>query len=335
MNGAPIIDIQDLSKTYRDGLLRRKKIEALRGVSFQVERGEIFGLLGPNGAGKTTLVKILLGIVRKSAGNATLFDRPAGDVRGRRSVGYLPENHRIPNHLTANSALEYYGGLSGLSASKVKQVRAEVLDLVRLSDWGKMPVKKYSKGMLQRLGLAQAMLHRPPLLFLDEPTDGVDPVGRSEMREILLKLKADGRTVFLNSHLLQEIELVCDRVAILDRGNLLKVGKIDEITRRPKVDVLFHVEGEESAIRAALAGEQITNWKAVDANRFQLTLQATGQPDLDGWIDALRAAGISVYSVTRRRQTLEQAFLELVKHETNGPDEPLFEDAHDKPGTKP
>jgi ABC-2 type transport system ATP-binding protein len=154
MNPSAAISVSDLCKTYRDGLLGRKKIEALQGVSLDVERGEIFGLLGPNGAGKTTLIKILLGIVRKTSGQATLLGRPAGDRQSRRKVGYLPESHRIPHHLTGNTALEYYGQLSGLSLAEIKRKRPPLLDLVGLDKWGKTSVKKYSKGMQQRLGLA-------------------------------------------------------------------------------------------------------------------------------------------------------------------------------------
>jgi ABC-type Na+ transport system ATPase subunit NatA len=201
------IAIHDLEKIYRHGLFGRKKIPALKGVSLEVPPGEVFGLLGPNGAGKTTLIKVLLGIVRKSSGSATL--RPAEIAR--RQVGYLPEHHRIPHHLTGDTALEYYGSLSGMSQSEIRRRRPDLLKRVGLATWGKTPVKKYSKGMLQRLGLAQAMIHDPQLLILDEPTDGVDPVGRAEIRDVLSELRRQGKTVFLNSHLLQEVELVCDR----------------------------------------------------------------------------------------------------------------------------
>ncbi len=223
------IDIQALRKVYREGLFGRS-VSALRGVSFHVNRGEIFGLLGPNGAGKTTLIKVLLGIVRKSAGEARLLGRPAGDRLGRRQVGYLPESHRIPAHHTGNTALEYYGALSGLSSSQIRRRRPELLRTVGLAEWGRAPVKSFSKGMLQRLGLAQALMHDPEMLILDEPTDGVDPVGRKEMRTLLQRLKAEGKTIFINSHLLQEIELVCDRVVILVRGEVQRAGAIQELT---------------------------------------------------------------------------------------------------------
>jgi ABC-2 type transport system ATP-binding protein len=307
-----VIDVQDLRKTYRDGVFRRRQVEALKGVSFRVERGTIFGLLGPNGAGKTTLIKVLLGIVRKTGGTAALLGQPAGDRRGRRSVGYLPENHRIPRHHTANSALEYYGSLSGLSGDEIRRRRPELLELVGLGTWGSSPVKKFSKGMLQRLGLAQALMHNPELLILDEPTDGVDPVGRSEMRGTLQHLKSEGKTIFINSHLLQEIELVCDRVGILVHGQLRREGLVAEITKRQEAEVELTVVGSEAGIREALAHQQIASMKNLSENRFRIMLQIPDQSAVDRTIDGLRTGGISIEELIRRRDTLEEAFLGIV-----------------------
>jgi ABC-2 type transport system ATP-binding protein len=308
----PVIEVRDLRKTYRDGWLGRKRVEALRGVTLSVQRGEIFGLLGPNGAGKTTLIKVLLGIVRKTGGDVSLLGRSAGDRTSRSKVGYLPEGHRLPRHLTGNTALEYYGGLSGLSAGEVKRRRDELLATVGLAEWGDTGVKKYSKGMLQRLGLAQAMLHDPDLLVLDEPTDGVDPVGRSEIRDVLKRLKSQGKTVFLNSHLLQEIELVCDRVAILVKGEMRKCGDVSELTVGNSSEADFIVEGDPSAVRNALAGRTLSAWKAT-GTRVEFSVRIAGQPELDACIDALRSAGISLHEVSRRRLTLEEAFMQLVR----------------------
>jgi len=307
-----VIDVKDLRKTYNDGLLRRRQVEALKGVTFRVERGTIFGLLGPNGAGKTTLIKVLLGIVRKTGGAAALLGQPAGDRLGRRHVGYLPENHRIPRHHTANSALEYYGSLSGLSGEEIRRRRPELLKLVGLDTWGNSPVKKFSKGMLQRLGLAQALMHNPELLILDEPTDGVDPVGRSEMRGTLQNLRSEGKTIFINSHLLQEIELVCDRVAILVNGQLRREGPVAEITRRQEAEVEMTVVGSEAGIREALAHQHIATLKALGENRFRIMLQISDQFAVDRTIDGLRSGGISIEELTRRRDTLEEAFLGIV-----------------------
>jgi ABC-2 type transport system ATP-binding protein len=319
MNDAPAVEVRNLSKTYRDGWLGGKRIEALRSVDLRVERGEIFGLLGPNGAGKTTMIKLLLGIVRSSAGQARLLGRPAGDRGARQGVGYLPEHHRIPRHHTGNTALEYYGGLSGLSAGEVRRRRGSLLESVGLAQWGKTSVRKYSKGMLQRLGLAQAMLHDPPLLILDEPTDGVDPVGRSEMRSLLERLRDQGKTIFLNSHLLQEIELVCDRVAILDHGRLLRVGPVDELTRQPQTELQFTLAGEETQIRQTLGERELMRFDAAGTGLFNVWLRLPDQSAVNETVDRLRRAEISILAMSPRVQTLEEAFLDIIRQANGSP----------------
>ena len=247
MSDSLAIQTHELSKTYRDGWFGRRRVPALQGVSLSVNRGEIFGLLGPNGAGKTTLIKILLGLVHKSGGQAEMLGRPAGHRATRRKIGYLPEHHRIPHHLTGNTALEYYGGLSNVPLGEIRRLRPKLLEMVGLGRWGKTLVRKYSKGMAQRLGLAQAMLHNPDLLILDEPTDGVDPVGRAEIREVLARLKSEGKTIFLNSHLLQEVELVCDRVAILGRGKLRRMDTVDALRHNTSTDAVITLRADEVA----------------------------------------------------------------------------------------
>ena len=318
MNSEPVIDVQDLRKTYTSGLFRRRRVEALRGVSLSVGRGEIFGLLGPNGAGKTTLIKVLLGIVRRSAGGASLMGRPAGERAGRRRVGYLPEGHRIPPHHTGNTALEYYGSLSGLPVSEIKRRRPALLELVGLADWGTTRVTQYSKGMLQRLGLAQALLHDPDLLMLDEPTDGVDPVGRSEMRALLQRLRGEGKTIFINSHLLQEIELVCDRVAILVQGRVERLGGVQELTVQSTIDVTWVLSGGEHEIRTVLRLDPATPLIVPAPNQVQVSLAMDDQAAIDRAVDALRSRGVSIVALSRARRTLEEAFLETVQRNVVG-----------------
>ena len=313
MTPSAALDVEDLSKLYRDGFLGRRRIQALAGVSLAVGHGEIFGLLGPNGAGKTTLIKILLGIVRASGGRAELLGLAAGRRQGRKQVGYLPENHRIPRHHTANSALMFFGSLSGLSRAEILRRRGPLLESVGLGEWGRTSVKKYSKGMLQRLGLAQALMHDPQLLVLDEPTDGVDPVGRSEMRVLLQGLKAAGKTIFINSHLLQEVELVCDRVAILDRGQLLHQGPISALTERADADVRMVAAGGESAVRVALSGAPVAEIRPLEPDRFEIWLKTRDQAVVDAAIDRLRQHAVSVVSLARDRQTLEEAFLSILE----------------------
>lgn len=310
------IEVHELRKTYRDGLFGKRRIEALRGVSLSIPRGEIFGLLGPNGAGKTTLIKLLLGLVRITDGTARLLGRQVGDRRARRRVGYLPEGHRFPQHLTGNSALVYFGGLSGLSPAEVRARTPKLLDLVDLGDWGRTSVRKYSKGMQQRLGLAQAMLHEPDLLILDEPTDGVDPVGRKDMRVLLQKLKAAGKTIFINSHLLQEVELVCDRVAILAHGQVRRIGGMEELTRGPQAQFAFTLCCDEATARRVLAERQILDLAPLPVGQGRpqtaVTVAVADQAAVDRTVDDLRRAEVSIVAMTGRRRTLEDAFLEVV-----------------------
>jgi ABC-2 type transport system ATP-binding protein len=313
MNTDAAIDVADLRKSYRTGLFHRS-FDALKGISFRVERGEVFGLLGPNGAGKTTFIKVLLGIVRKSGGTAALLGRPAGDRTSRIHVGYLPENLKIARHHTAYSALDYYGQLSGVTGQVVRARQRELLERVGLADRAREPVKRYSKGMVQRLGLAQALLHSPDLLILDEPTDGLDPIGRSDVRNILLELKSQGTTVFLNSHLLQEVELVCDRVAILDQGLLRTVGSPEEIApKRPQgVDLELALIGTESDIRAAIGHRGVSEWEVGENHDIRLHLRLTDQAAVDACIDDLRKHNVSIVGLSRRRVTLEEAFLDIL-----------------------
>lgn len=320
MPDTPTVSVTDLKKTYRSGLFRRRKVEALQGVSFDVQPGEIFGLLGPNGAGKTTLIKVLLGLVKRFDGQAKVLNLPAGDRRGRMRIGYLPENHRIPRHLTGNSALEYYGQLSHMSLNEIRSKRGELLDSVGLGKWGTTTVASYSKGMLQRLGLAQAMLHDPELLILDEPTDGVDPVGRAGIRDTLFWLKDRGKTIFLNSHLLQELELVCDRVAILQKGLLRHVGPIQELTQVASSGVAFKLAAARDTVQAALdkldtAGIQ---WRRVDEGESStVIIETTEQSAIDHSVDSFRQANISISAIIRKQLTLEEAFLQLVDRDSD------------------
>jgi ABC-2 type transport system ATP-binding protein len=308
-----VIETAKVSKTYRRGFWGRNSFTALNDVSLQVPRGEIYGLLGPNGAGKTTLIKILLGIIRKSAGNATVLGHAAGSMEARRRIGYLPENHRIPRHLTALTALEYYGSLSGMSMSAIRAERMKLLEVVGLRGREKERVSGYSKGMLQRLGLAQAMLHRPDLIVLDEPTDGVDPVGRREIRDVLKQLADQGHSIFLNSHLLQEIELICSSVAILNHGKLLKTGSVRELTAAlADAPVQMQLTGDEAAVRRIADQHPGSKLRVVTPGAYELEVRIPKQAELDLVVDALRQAGISIWRLARKEQTLEEVFIGIV-----------------------
>jgi ABC-2 type transport system ATP-binding protein len=295
-----VIETHDLRKRYRG-------VEALRGVSIRVEPGEVYGLLGPNGAGKTTLVKILLGIVRGSGGGARLLGRPAGDAVARRRVGYLPEDHRFPGYHTAFSLLDFYGDLHGLPAADRRKRIPPALERVGLADRMHSKVRTFSKGMKQRLGVAQALFHGPELVFLDEPTDGVDPLGRREIRAILQDLKARGVTVFLNSHLLSEVEQLCDRVAILQRGLLAREGTVADLTRQRNLYVLGLADGQPfpaDELRAA-------GYEVRPAGVYWELALHDGQ-SIDPVVDLLRGRGLGLRHLVEKRQTLEEAFLQTV-----------------------
>jgi ABC-2 type transport system ATP-binding protein len=219
----PAIDLRHVAKTYRG------RVQALRGIEMRVESGEIFGLLGPNGAGKSTLVKIIMTVIRPTRADGTVLGHPLGNKATLARIGYLPENHRFPRYLTGRQTLEFFGRLSGTPGALIRRKAQELLELVGMRDWADRRVGMYSKGMMQRVGLAQALMNDPDLILLDEPTDGVDPVGRRDIRDVLLRLREQGKAVLINSHLLSELELVCDRVAILARGQVVRQGMVDEL----------------------------------------------------------------------------------------------------------
>ncbi len=300
----PIIATQDLTRHFSRG-----RVKALQGVSLNVQPGKIFGLLGPNGAGKTTFIKILLGLQRADSGTATLFGIPVENPSARAHAGYLPENHRFPEFLTGAALLDYCGRLSGMRDPGERQRRAELLlKRVNMWDWRATRTKKYSKGMLQRLGLAQALLHDPQLIFLDEPTDGVDPIGRKDIRDLLLELKQQGKTIFLNSHLLSEVEMICDEVAILHKGKLLRQGTVHELTtsdRRYRLQV--HVEDQNLL-------EQIRTKAAfAEAQNGHLDVVVTGFEPLNDIIDLLRQRQLLIQAIMPHRQTLEESFVQTIQ----------------------
>jgi ABC-2 type transport system ATP-binding protein len=316
------IDVQELSKTYREGLLVPRVHPALKNVSLKVKTGEVFGLLGPNGAGKTTLIKVLLGILHPTKGIAQVLREPAGSKAARRKIGYLPENLVFPRHHTGRSALYFYGRLSEMSDSQIAARENELFDLVSLQGRQNEAVRRYSKGMRQRLGLAQAMLHDPDLLILDEPTDGLDPMGRSQIRDVLDKLKQRGKTVFLNSHILQEVELICDRVAIMALGQLRGIGTIDELIRS-------HTDDQSGSVKLeVLAAADRINQLAglppsaqIDAIDFgglgheglsRIAVESIDQAGVDSLVDTLRHSGISILRIERSRPSLEQVFMNIV-----------------------
>jgi ABC-2 type transport system ATP-binding protein len=230
---AAVAEFHNVSKTYGGGLFPRRAVQAVRGVSFQIRAGEVFALLGPNRAGKTTLVKILLSLCRASAGQVTRLGEPIADRRTLARVGYMHEKHAFPPYLSAAGLLEYYGALSLVPSHLVLKRVPELLDRVGLADRGREPIARFSKGMVQRLGLAQALINDPHLLVLDEPTEGLDLAGRQLLREVIAGLRRQGRTVLLVSHVLTEVEQLCDRLAVLVNGRLVHTGPLKELVGDP------------------------------------------------------------------------------------------------------
>ncbi|MEL6488380.1 MAG: ABC transporter ATP-binding protein [Cyanobacteria bacterium J06621_3] len=230
-----IIETQDLRKVYRTGFWLKAAPPSLKQCSLEIYKGETFGLLGPNGAGKTTLLKLLLGIIRPTAGGATLMGQPAGDSETKANIGYLPENPYFYDYLTGWEFLSYTAGLFGIKGKQQKRRINELLELVQLDMHSakKKQMRRYSKGMLQRVGMAQALINDPEIVFLDEPMSGLDPTGRYQVREIILSLKAQGKTLFFNSHVLSDVEMICDRIAILDQGEIVCVGEIKNLLGNP------------------------------------------------------------------------------------------------------
>jgi ABC-2 type transport system ATP-binding protein len=296
----PVLQTHDLVKRYG-------KIEALKGVSLQVEKGEIYGLLGQNGAGKTTLIKVLLGIAHKSSGSAWLLDEPAGSVAVRRRIGYLPEDHHFPGYHTGETLLNFYAKLTGVPRDERRRRNPALLELVGLSDRTRSKVRTYSKGMKQRLGLAQAMYHRPEVIFLDEPTDGVDPLGRREIREVMQRLRELGTTIFLNSHLLGEVELVCDRVAILQRGAVVREGDVSSLTRVRGLYLIGLAPGEAFPEDEA---ERLGYRPARAGDLWEVSL--TNGQAIDPLVKMLVARGLNLRHLVEKRQTLEDLFLQTV-----------------------
>ena len=310
--GTLALDLRDVAKTYKG------KVHALRGVDMRVHGGEVFGLLGPNGAGKSTLVKILMTVIRPTRCEGTLLGAPVGEKATLARVGYLPEHHKFPGYLTGAQVLDFYGAMAGVARGTRKRRIGELLDLVGMSDWGKKRVGGYSKGMRQRVGVAQALMNDPDLVLLDEPTDGVDPVGRKDIRDIVVRMKDRGKAVFINSHLLSELEQVCDRVAILVQGRVAQQGTIDELTKdQQRYEIEF--ASEDGARVAQMLDEMDANGlpdSRVEGSRIRLsTVDAVAvQPMIDG----LRARGVTIRSIRAMRPSLEDLFMVAVTDRETG-----------------
>jgi len=302
----------NLSKSYASGWPGRPPFVALDGLSLTVGRGEIFGFLGPNGAGKTTTLKILMGLVRATSGTAQLLGKPAGDVATRRRIGFLPESPYFYDYLTAEEFLGFYGRLAGLNHAALALRVTELLELVGLVEARTRQLRKFSKGMLQRIGLAQALIHDPELIVLDEPMTGLDPIGRKQVRDLILSLRDCGKTVFFSTHILHDVEMICDRVGIVMKGRLVASGRVDELVRQDhtrSVEVVCQqLKVEGNAFIHSLATRVL--------QQGQHCLIVLPTPDaVDALVGEIRRQGGRLLSVTPHKASLEDLFFQEATQE--------------------
>jgi ABC-2 type transport system ATP-binding protein len=302
---AHAIETENLSKEYPHGFLHLKKKTSLEGLTMQVEDGEVFGLLGPNGAGKSTTIKLLMGIIFPTAGSARMLGQPVNEVAMHRDIGYLPEQPYFYDYLTAKEVLDYFARFHGYSAAARSERVQKMLKKVGLETAGKIQLRKYSKGMLQRVGLAQAILHDPRLVILDEPMSGLDPVGRREVRDIILELKNSGKTILFSTHILPDAEMLCDRVGVIAAGKLRGVGT-------PGAIVGVQATGMEIAFELAEGAALPDKIRAQAAKAGTGYRMSVGESGLYAALDELRTAGAKITSVAQIKPTLEDFFMELV-----------------------
>ena len=303
-----LVEIEGLTKDYAVRAFIPRKTRALDGLSLTVEEGEVVGIIGPNGAGKTTTLKLLFGHIFPTSGRALVLGRPAGDVPTRAQLGYLPESPYFYDHLKGRELLDYFARLFGLSRAERRARIAEVLERVDLTASAEVELRRYSKGMLQRLGLAQAILNRPRLIVLDEPMSGLDPLGRREVARLIHDLHQGGVTVVFSSHILSDVEALCDRVAILHRGRLVRAGRLDEIREIGRTGVELIVDSPSEPLLRAL--QPVARDLRAIGGRLRVELAADG--DVDRALDLLRAHGARLLSLNPVRESLEEFFVRQV-----------------------
>lgn len=313
-----VVRSERLTKDFPSGFWRPRPRRALDALSLDVPAGGVFGLLGPNGAGKSTTLKLLLNLLKPTAGVAELFGRPAGDVQVRRRLGFLPENPTFYDHLTAEEVVGYFAGLFGISGEERRRRVAAVLDRVALGAERRRPLRQYSKGMLQRVGLAQALVNDPELVILDEPMSGLDPIGRRDVRETILDLRDQGRTVLFSSHILSDAELLCSRVGILSKGRLVASGSLSELTSGGGHGAEIVVAGlaDSAAERFRSSVRRINR---IDEGRYSIEVDAEVRPEMV--VAELAAAGARLVSVMPLGASLETVFmkaLETTRDEASG-----------------
>ena len=300
-----VIQTVNLTKDYDVGSFSKRKLRALDHLDLEVEEGETFGLIGPNGAGKTTTLKLLMGLVFPTEGEAKILGKPIGDREAKSEIGYLPEQPYFYDYLTGRELLNYFGQLFGLSSIERRARVDELLDKVDMTAAGDVALRKYSKGMTQRIGIAQALINRPKVVFFDEPMSGLDPLGRREMTLLIRELRDSGVTVFFCSHILPDVEQICDRVAILNEGKLVEIGRLNEILDVSIQAIEVEVENLSDALEAALRGEA----KEIEKSGTRARIVFERREDFDTAVGPLTAGGARLLSVTPVKQTLEEYFV--------------------------
>src|SRR6266498_1125571 len=302
-----VVEIDNLTKDYEVGFWRKRKVRALDGLSLAINQGEIFGFLGANGAGKTTTLKLLMRLIFPTAGSARILDHDIAEVSMHSRIGYLPENPYFYDYLSALEFLNFCGQIFGLSKTDRNSRAKDLLSRVKLdeSKWN-VQLRKFSKGMLQRVGLAQALINDPEVVFLDEPMSGLDPVGRREVRDLIAALRQQGKTVFMCSHILSDIEVLCDSVAILKRGRLAHAGSLDQLRARETSAIEVIATGAD----AATMTQHLGNTATVTPTASGLRIEVSDEKDVDAVIAALRKTNGKLVSVQPVRQSLEELFLE-------------------------
>jgi ABC-2 type transport system ATP-binding protein len=306
-----VIQTEQLSKIFRVGFWGRK-VKAVDRLNLNVRRGEVFGFLGPNGAGKTTTLKILMGLIYPTNGTARILDRPIGDVGVKHQIGFLPESPYFYDYLTGEEFLRFYGQLFGLHGTALTARIEYLLQMIGLPHVKALQLRKFSKGMLQRIGIAQALINDPHLVVLDEPMSGLDPVGRKEVRDLILRLKDEGKTIFFSSHILHDAELLCDRVSILVKGRIVAMGSVKDLVGHASassIEVVVEGLGEEGLGHIQPMVERI----AAQGGRTLLVLK--GQAQLNGVLDVIRAAKATLISVTPHQSSLEDLFMKEVREQ--------------------
>jgi ABC-2 type transport system ATP-binding protein len=303
------ISTDRLSKDYAVGFWRPRPYRALDALSLTVDAGEVFGFLGPNGAGKTTTLKLLMQLVYPTSGSAEILGRPVGDVAVKRRIGFLPENPYFYDYLTAEELLRYFAQLFGFSSAEASQRARRWLDEVQIGAERKLQLRKFSKGMLQRVGIAQALINDPEVVFLDEPMSGLDPIGRRDVRQLILRLRDEGRTVFFSSHILSDAETLCSRVAVLARGRMVASGALNDLLafRSRGWEVVVEISNLEACRALTPPPRRV---EAIDGNRA--TLEFGPEAGAPAIVDAIHASGATVISLTPLRGSLEDFFLQQV-----------------------